>query len=182
MNKCIICLHFNNLFSSFIYFLSHYSTQFLLSTKFHMFIKATKKLGAKLKNSISFFSLMADFNPPSFSLGLDFDFEPVNHNHPLNTPTHENPVTLEPGEKELEDDVEFQLRVSDSEHESPKKFSRNRLRRLRRGGSSSSKPISTPIISFVDDDIEEFSDEENARLSKFIHSHFFGLYVVFNPF
>ena len=147
-----------------------------------MFIKATKKLGAKLKNSISFFSLMADFNPPSFSLGLDFDFEPVNHNHPLNTPTHENPVTLEPGEKELEDDVEFQLRVSDSEHESPKKFSRNRLRRLRRGGSSSSKPISTPIISFVDDDIEEFSDEENARLSKFIHSHFFGLYVVFNPF
>ncbi|KMT12727.1 hypothetical protein BVRB_4g088230 [Beta vulgaris subsp. vulgaris] len=135
---------------------------------------------------------MADIEPPSFSLGLDFDPEPSNHHQPINTTTHINSGALNPEQNELENqnrkeklkqhDDEFEMRVSDSDLESPEYPTRTRFRRLLRGGSSSSKPISNPIgpnstpigpnstfigpiSSSVDDDIEDFSDEENGRIN-----------------
>ncbi|XP_021758915.1 uncharacterized protein LOC110723833 [Chenopodium quinoa] len=119
---------------------------------------------------------MADIEPPSFSLGLDldFDFEPSRNPPPGKPPTHKNSGAIDPQEKgkqkvnELED-VEFELRVSDSEPESPENTPRHRFRRLRRGVPSSYKPISTPISDSIDDDdIEDFSDEEIAQTNDFV--------------
>uniref|UniRef100_A0A803LY98 Uncharacterized protein n=2 Tax=Chenopodium quinoa TaxID=63459 RepID=A0A803LY98_CHEQI len=118
---------------------------------------------------------MADIEPPSFSLGLDLDFdlEPSHNPPPEKPPTHKNAAAIDPKQKgkqkvnELED-VEFELRVSDSEPESPEKSPQNRFRRLRRGVPSSYKPISTPISNSIDDDIEDFSDEEIARTNNLV--------------
>ncbi|KNA18614.1 hypothetical protein SOVF_069140 [Spinacia oleracea] len=117
---------------------------------------------------------MADIEPPSFSLGLDLDFEPSQNHPPIwGLPTPKIPGAVELHQKgkekvkELEDYDEFELRVSDSEPESPEISARSLLLRLRRGGPSFPKPISTPIFNSVDDDIEEFSDEEIARTNDF---------------
>jgi len=105
-------------------------------------------------------SPMADIEPPSFSLGLDLDleFESEPQDHPLRTHVGGN-------------EEDFHLRVSDSDLDEPTPT----LRRLRRGGPSSSKPISTPsqwserlptsncvADDGDDDDIQDFSSEELA--------------------
>lgn len=140
------------------------------NSKIHQLKKRTISLLFSLQKSL--LSLMADIEPPSFSLGLDLDFEPSQNHPPIwGLPTPKIPGAVELHQKgkekvkELEDYDEFELRVSDSEPESPEISARSLLLRLRRGGPSFPKPISTPIFNSVDDDIEEFSDEEIARTS-----------------
>ncbi|KAK9673902.1 hypothetical protein RND81_12G197300 [Saponaria officinalis] len=95
---------------------------------------------------------MADIEPPSFSLGIDLDFEP---SRPINQPQF-NP------------DDDSQWHVSDSDPDSDPNPPPSRLRRLRRGGAtqtpdSVSTPVNGEVPNFVEDDIEDFSEEEEKE-------------------
>ncbi|KAJ8443707.1 hypothetical protein Cgig2_029612 [Carnegiea gigantea] len=110
---------------------------------------------------------MADIEPPSFSLGLDLDLEFESE------PQHHHPTTHQRFNED-DNEEEFQLRVSDSDLDDPSPT----LRRLRRGGPSTSKPISMPTqcsqrlptangVADDDDDIQDFSSEELATTEVF---------------
>ncbi|KAL9236308.1 hypothetical protein vseg_010995 [Gypsophila vaccaria] len=95
---------------------------------------------------------MADIEPPSFSLGIDFGLDLDLDLKPSNPRTQPDP---EP------DPEDPQWRVPDSDPESPPPPSR--LRRLRRGPTRIPDSVSCPIEDFpksLDDDIEDFSENE----------------------
>ncbi|KAJ8419630.1 hypothetical protein Cgig2_025043 [Carnegiea gigantea] len=112
---------------------------------------------------------MADIEPSSFSLGLDLDLEFESE------PQHHHPTTHQRFNED-DNEEEFQLRVSDSDLDNPTPT----VRRLRRGGPSTSKLISTPTqcsqrlptsnsvaANDDDDDIQDFSSEELATAGGF---------------
>ncbi|KAL0399228.1 UNVERIFIED_CONTAM: hypothetical protein Sradi_2266100 [Sesamum radiatum] len=109
-----------------------------------------------------------DFEPPSFSLGLDFDL----HSEPQPTPPPDSllrpakrrptAVNLRTIVEDSEDDFESPVRVSDSHVSDPPPA----LKRLRRGPtaqltSQSRKTDSEGAPCNVDDEIEDFSSEED---------------------
>ncbi|XP_074310917.1 uncharacterized protein LOC141646844 [Silene latifolia] len=106
------------------------------------------------------FSLGIDdiIEPPSFSLGIEFDFQPSNNQ---NKPQSSNP--------NCNDDSNFW--VPDSDPDSVDDPPPSRLRRLRRGGPRISTPVQvSPVVktpNFVEDDIEDFSEEEIVRKDPF---------------
>lgn len=95
---------------------------------------------------------MADFEPPSFSLGFDFDID------------SEPQSTVLPTIKEIDDDDDFESPKMDPD---PKDSDPPRsLKRLRRGSISKSEPAAQKLKlgetwCTVDDDIEEFSSQED---------------------
>ncbi|KAM0029016.1 hypothetical protein Hdeb2414_s0018g00520931 [Helianthus debilis subsp. tardiflorus] len=102
---------------------------------------------------------MADFEPPSFSLGLDLD--PPDSNAQTATATINN----SPPSILLDDDDDFEtLTVVDSDSED--RDSVPKLKRLRRGSAvslASGKSVVDLQASVVvdDDDIEDFSSPED---------------------
>ncbi|RZC65659.1 hypothetical protein C5167_009345 [Papaver somniferum] len=104
---------------------------------------------------------MADFGAPTFSLGLDLDFDseiPPQDNK-LEAPYEPPPPdSIELSSQEEEVNIQQQTPIPDVEESRPV------LKRLRRGGSSSNnqhKQESVFISSTVDDDIEDFSSQED---------------------
>ncbi|XP_016442418.1 uncharacterized protein LOC107767836 [Nicotiana tabacum] len=92
---------------------------------------------------------MADFEPPSFSLGLDFDID------------SEPQSTVLPTIQEA-DDIETPTIAADTEDSDPPRS----LKRLRRGLISKSEPAAQKIKlgdawCSVDEDIEEFSSQDD---------------------
>ncbi|KAL2245314.1 uncharacterized protein LOC105174861 isoform X2 [Sesamum indicum] len=109
-----------------------------------------------------------DFEPPSFSLGLDFDLHSEPHPTPppdsLLRPAKRRPtaVNLRTIVEDSEDDFESPVRVSDSHVSDPPPA----LKRLCRGPtvqptSQSRKTDSEGAPCNVDDEIEDFSSEED---------------------
>ncbi|KAL0443378.1 UNVERIFIED_CONTAM: 1-acyl-sn-glycerol-3-phosphate acyltransferase [Sesamum latifolium] len=109
-----------------------------------------------------------DFEPPSFSLGLDFDLHPEPQPTPppdsLLRPAKKRPtaVNLRTIVEDSEDDFESPVRVSDSHVSDPPPA----LKRLRRGPtaqptSQSRKTDSEGAPCNADDEIEDFSSEED---------------------
>ncbi|XP_076928773.1 uncharacterized protein LOC143592846 [Bidens hawaiensis] len=101
---------------------------------------------------------MADFDPPSFSLGFDFD-----------TTTDNN---IDEAGTKVEDDVDFEtLTVVDSDSDDEESFPK--LKRLRRVSSApvKTKPdLHSSVIVDDDDDINDFSSQEDEHLSTHHHS------------
>ncbi|KAL0306372.1 UNVERIFIED_CONTAM: hypothetical protein Sradi_6054500 [Sesamum radiatum] len=103
-----------------------------------------------------------DFEPPSFSLGLDFDLH--SEPHPPTTDSLLRPAKRRPTAVNLrtivedsEDDFESPVRVSDSHVSDPPPA----LKRIRRGPTSQSRKMdSEGAPCNVDDEIEDFSSEE----------------------
>ncbi|XP_004491393.1 uncharacterized protein [Cicer arietinum] len=95
---------------------------------------------------------MADFEAPSFSLGLDFDDTPPPS--PSTSPNHD-PLPQVPD--------------SDPDPETLPNPPLHILKRLRRGPPSSSKTDPPSCIDVDDDDIEEFSSQEDP-VQGFAHS------------
>ncbi|GAA0157802.1 GTPase-activating protein [Lithospermum erythrorhizon] len=96
---------------------------------------------------------MSDFDPPSFSLGLEFDLH-----SPLPPPPSSqsvNPNILDSIVYDTDD--EFQPNIDVSNVEQPI----NQLKRLKRGPKS---PI-RGFVDSVDDDIEDFSDEDKNKVA-----------------
>ncbi|KAK4439800.1 hypothetical protein Salat_0314900 [Sesamum alatum] len=109
-----------------------------------------------------------DFEPPSFSLGLDFDLHSEPHPAPPPDPLlrpakrHSTAVNLRTILEDGDDDFGSPVRVSDSSVSDPPPA----LKRLRRGPtaqptSQSRKTDSEGAPCNVDDEIEEFSSEED---------------------
>ncbi|KAL0362822.1 UNVERIFIED_CONTAM: hypothetical protein Scaly_1237400 [Sesamum calycinum] len=105
-----------------------------------------------------------DFEPPSFSLGLDFDLHSEPHPTPppdsLLRPAKRRPtaVNLRTIVEDSEDDFESPVRVSDSHVSDPPPA----LKRIRRGPTSQSRKMdSEGAPCNVDDEIEDFSSEED---------------------
>ncbi|KAH6822792.1 hypothetical protein C2S53_017088 [Perilla frutescens var. hirtella] len=104
-----------------------------------------------------------DFEPPSFSLGLDFDLEPEPQITPPPDPIPQpakRPSTapnLRTIVEDDDDDFEFPVRVSDPPRA---------LKRLRLGLGSAARPTSEVDYEDrrcnVDDDIEDFSSDEDC--------------------
>ncbi|CAK7338491.1 unnamed protein product [Dovyalis caffra] len=121
---------------------------------------------------------MADIEPPSFSLGLDFETEldpriPTHHRHTstLNPAPNSRPNTSldnqndGPQVMDSEEGEEFGPHVMDSDPE-PAPGPTRRLKRLRRGPASQKSKVRKVELEGVfrdygDDDIEEFSSEED---------------------
>nr|DAD20505.1 TPA_asm: hypothetical protein HUJ06_021968 [Nelumbo nucifera] len=110
---------------------------------------------------------MEDFTAPSFSLGLDLDFDSEPQTAPIEaSPSQEVPETSNNASFEtFQDDGDFQLPALDpglqSEDPPP------RLKRLKRGPATQlsrvfDKQPAPPYLGF-DDDIEEFSSQEDPR-------------------
>ncbi|MCL7040450.1 hypothetical protein MKW94_007654 [Papaver nudicaule] len=99
---------------------------------------------------------MADFGAPTFSLGLDLDFD-------SEIPPEEEkveplpPDSIDLSSQEEEENIQEQTLIPDVEESPPV------LKRLRRGGSSSNqcKQESVFTSSNIDDDIEDFSSQED---------------------
>ncbi|OVA11477.1 hypothetical protein BVC80_9009g3 [Macleaya cordata] len=107
---------------------------------------------------------MADFGAPSFSLGLDLDFE--SENPPEEEPACEPPPehSIDVSSQSFEEDEHIQeqtLKPNIQVEDSPPI-----LKRLRRGPSSQSSGVQKRepmfISSTVDDDIEDFSSQEDS--------------------
>lgn len=106
---------------------------------------------------------MADFEPPSFSLGLDFDLLDSEPQIATSTkaPSVSNhfPVT-ETILEDVDEDLES-LTVIDSESEN--QVSSPKLKRLRRGSTASVKTkvdLCSSVVVDDDDDIDDFSSQE----------------------
>lgn len=97
---------------------------------------------------------MADFEAPSFSLGLDFDDTPPPS--PSTSPNHD-PLPQVPD--------------SDPDPETLPNPPLHILKRLRRGPPSSSKTDPPSCIDVDDDDIEEFSSQEDPVQGQFFYSY-----------
>lgn len=97
---------------------------------------------------------MAEFEAPSFSLGLDLDDTPPPS--PSTSPNHD-PVPQEVPDSDPESQPDPPIRI---------------LKRLRRAPPSSSQ--TEPRPSFFDpdeDDIEEFSSQEEPLQGQFLNSY-----------
>ncbi|XP_057464895.1 uncharacterized protein LOC130754675 [Actinidia eriantha] len=107
---------------------------------------------------------MADFEPPSFSLGLDFDLDSQPQTAARNDP-QARPSSTHPSFRLIEDDDDFEIptmgrvpRVS----EPPRT-----LKRIRRGLASESAPVAQKrksaelFCNVEDEEIEEFSSQED---------------------
>ncbi|KAL5548366.1 hypothetical protein UlMin_003597 [Ulmus minor] len=116
---------------------------------------------------------MADYEPPSFSLGLDLDFEPPSFSLGIDLDFHSEPQ-LAAGESSVrepapeppidsgasipqDDEEKFEAEVADSDQESGPDPT-PALKRLRRGLPRLRER--SPARVNGDDDIEEFSSEE----------------------
>ena len=116
---------------------------------------------------------MADYEPPSFSLGLDLDFEPPSFSLGIDLDFHSEPQ-LAAGESSVrepapeppidsgasipqDDEEKFEAEVADSDLESGPNPT-PALKRLRRGLPRLRER--SPARLNGDDDIEEFSSEE----------------------
>ncbi|KAI3986690.1 hypothetical protein MKX01_014228 [Papaver californicum] len=105
---------------------------------------------------------MADFGAPTFSLGLDLDFdsEIPPQDEKVEAPYEPPPPdSIDLSSQEEEENIQQQTPIPDVEE------SRHVLKRLRRGGSSSNnqyKQESVFISSTIDDDIEDFSSQEDT--------------------
>ncbi|XAR67454.1 hypothetical protein NMG60_11002224 [Bertholletia excelsa] len=123
---------------------------------------------------------MADYEPPSFSLGLDFDLDsqpqiPVRNDRGLGAEAR--PSSSGPTFCLIEDDDDFETPTVDRDPQAsgPPRT----LKRLRRGSASTSesaarKPLCVELGCNVDDDIEEFSSQEDrsgANRHSSIHYH-----------
>lgn len=104
---------------------------------------------------------MADFEPPSFSLGLDFDLD----SEPQSTVPPKPSVSLRTIKEVVDDDDDFEFPVLDTgpQVSDPPTSS---LKRLRRGSISKSEPAAQKLKlgetwCNVDDDIEDFSSQED---------------------
>ncbi|KAE8646026.1 uncharacterized protein LOC101218535 isoform X2 [Cucumis sativus] len=102
---------------------------------------------------------MAYYEPPSFSLGLDLDFD-LNPQTPLpDEPSSGSSVGVNISSKQ--DDGGVVDCIGEIGHDLPRKF-----KRLKRGparcSSVSKKRESSPLLSVVDDDIEQFSSQEDC--------------------
>ncbi|KAI3948833.1 hypothetical protein MKX01_022247 [Papaver californicum] len=104
---------------------------------------------------------MADFGAPTFSLGLDLDFnsEIPPQDEKVEAPYGPLPPdSIDLSSQEEEENIQQQTPIPDVEE------SRPALKRLRRGGSSSNnqyKQESVFISSTIDDDIQDFSSQED---------------------
>ncbi|CAN4104028.1 unnamed protein product [Withania somnifera] len=102
---------------------------------------------------------MADFELPSFSLGLDFDID----SEPQSTVLPKASVSLRTiKEIDEDDDFEFPKTDPDPKYSDPPRS----LKRLRRGSVSKSEPAAQKLKlgdtwCNVDDDIEEFSSQDD---------------------
>ncbi|KAL6975279.1 hypothetical protein U1Q18_024073 [Sarracenia purpurea var. burkii] len=122
---------------------------------------------------------MADFQPPSFSLGLDFDFD----SHPQTTVRtnsslceQSRPASSNPSFRLIEDDDYFEAPTpgGDPQVSEPHRT----FKRLRRGIASDSAPAAQnrePMGADrnIDDDIEEFSSSQEDRRGAKAHSSSF---------
>ncbi|KAH0744400.1 hypothetical protein KY290_032393 [Solanum tuberosum] len=111
------------------------------------------------------FSLGLDFEPPSFSLGLDFDLD----SEPQSTVLPKPSVSLRTINEvdDDDDDFEFPKLVTDPQVSDPP----SSLKRLRRGSISKSEPVAQKLKlgetwCNVDDDIEDFSSQEDEPKGK----------------
>ncbi|KAF3953792.1 hypothetical protein CMV_020798 [Castanea mollissima] len=93
---------------------------------------------------------MAGYEPPSFSLGLDLGLDSEPQIAPDKHPT----------QKPAPHDEDFGPEVMDSDPESRPEPPRI-LKRLRRGPTTTSPTTKTPSSHVVDDDIEDFSSEDD---------------------
>lgn len=112
---------------------------------------------------------MADFEPPSFSLGLDFDLD----SEPQSTVPPKPSVSLRTIKEVVDDDDDFEFPVLDTgpQVSDPPTSS---LKRLRRGSISKSEPAAQKLKlgetwCNVDDDIEDFSSQEDEPKGKRLH-------------
>ncbi|KAI3703835.1 hypothetical protein L1987_74030 [Smallanthus sonchifolius] len=115
---------------------------------------------------------MADFEAPSFSIGLDFDL--LDSEPQIATATEDNkaPTTsnhIPVAGTILEDDDEYfeTLIVADSDSEN--QGSSPKLKRLRRG-STVKEDFQSSVAVVDDDDIGDFSSQEDGHLSTHRHS------------
>ncbi|KAK1418038.1 hypothetical protein QVD17_27175 [Tagetes erecta] len=124
---------------------------------------------------------MADFEPPSFSLGLDFDL--LDSEPQITTSTKPPSVSnhFSVAETILEDEDFETLTVIDSESED--QGSSPKLKRLRRGstveGTVKRKVdlCSSVVVDDVDDDdIDDFSSQEGNCIDEHLSTHHYSVY------
>ncbi|KAK4341851.1 hypothetical protein RND71_037667 [Anisodus tanguticus] len=108
---------------------------------------------------------MADFEPPSFSLGLDFDIDSEPQSNVLLKPSVTLHTIKEVNDHNHDDDFVSPITGTDTD---PKISDPPRsLKRLRRGSISKPEPVAQKLKlgkeawCNVDDDIEEFSSQED---------------------
>lgn len=115
-----------------------------------------------------------DFGAPSFSLGLDLDFD----SNPVITSPTKDPLTKSPRQSSInsihpiiENDEDFHFQTEEAPDPGPPSV----LKRLRRGSSSSSSVTHSPAVSRIellrpsiaDEDIEEFSSQEDPQRDEY---------------
>ncbi|CAN0901033.1 hypothetical protein LINGRAHAP2_LOCUS21178, partial [Linum grandiflorum] len=132
---------------------------------------------------------MADIEPPSFSLDLDFDDEPSAE--PCNLPpSPPSPPAWRPLWEEDEEDIELQVMDSEEEDEKPRSsYQLNTtplvaasgrdeppqiLKRLRRGGLPVRPELDSLPSQNADDDIEDFSSEDDDFVADLLPSRHYN--------